>query len=282
MSIRIISILMVFRVTLGTYYMIGSNWSWRIPSIIQGFFPLCQLCIVYWVPESPRFLIYKNRYSEARNILVKYHAGGDENSKLVDYEMAEISATLELEKLERKTSYMEFLKTKANRHRLFLLIIIPINMQLSGNGLVSYYLHLVLNSIGITDSLQQLHINVALMCFDFFWAVFFACLAEVVGRRPLFLSSFAGMLVCYIIWTALSAVNQETGFVNGGLGKGVLAMIFLYYLSYGIALNGVPILYWTEILPYQLRAKGMNITGIVTTLVLIYNNFVNPIGELLN
>jgi hypothetical protein len=34
------------------------------------------------IPESPRHLVSKDRYDEARAILVKYHAEGDENSKL--------------------------------------------------------------------------------------------------------------------------------------------------------------------------------------------------------
>lgn len=64
-----------------------STWSWRIPSILQGFFPLIQLCGLYFVPESPRWLLAKGRSEEARALLVKHHANGDEDSPLVNYEM---------------------------------------------------------------------------------------------------------------------------------------------------------------------------------------------------
>ncbi|ANB14583.1 hexose transporter HXT13 [Sugiyamaella lignohabitans] len=263
--------------TLGTSY-VTTTWSWRIPCICQGFLPLIQLLMIYWVPESPRYLIDKHRYAEARALLVKHHAGGDVNSKLVDYEMAEISSALELEKIQNETSYLDFLKTKANKHRLFLIIMIPINMQMSGNGLVSYYLNLVLDSIGITDQRQQLYLNGGLQIYNFFWAVFWTFFVESLGRRRLFLISFSGMLVTYIIWTALSGAGTPSNFANKSLANGVLAMIFLYYFCYGIALNGPAVLYYTEILPYQLRAKGLNITQIVTTLTLIYNGFVNPVA----
>lgn len=33
------------------------------------------LNIPRWIPESPRYLISKDRHEEARAILVKYHAG---------------------------------------------------------------------------------------------------------------------------------------------------------------------------------------------------------------
>lgn len=63
------------------------TWLWRIPSILQGFFPLIQLCGLYFVPGSPRWLLAKGRSEEARTFLVKHHANGDEDSLLVNYEM---------------------------------------------------------------------------------------------------------------------------------------------------------------------------------------------------
>jgi MFS family permease len=234
--------------------------------------------MIYFVPESPRYLIFQERYEDAREVLVKHHAGGDRDSKLVDFEMAEISAQIAIDREHKSLNYMEFFRTRANRKRLFLVVAITTNMQLSGNGLVSYYLNLVLNSIGITDSQEQLYINGGLMIYNWIFAIFFACLVERLGRRPLFLFSFSGMLVTYVIWTVLSAINQERNFEDKSLGQGVLAMIFLYYFCYGAGLNGLPVLYFTEILPYNLRALGMNVNAIVTVLVLVYNGFVNPIA----
>jgi hypothetical protein len=38
---------------------------------------------------------------EARNILIKYHGPNDPESRLVDFETAEIVATLEAEKIQK-------------------------------------------------------------------------------------------------------------------------------------------------------------------------------------
>lgn len=34
---------------------IQSNWAWRLPSLLQGLTPAVQLCLIWLVPESPRY-----------------------------------------------------------------------------------------------------------------------------------------------------------------------------------------------------------------------------------
>ena len=74
--------------------------------------------------------------------------------------------------------------------------------QCSGNGLVSYYLHDILTSVGITDSHKQSLINGGLQIWSFLVAICFSVfLVDKVGRRKLFLIAGVGMLVTFSIWT---------------------------------------------------------------------------------
>ncbi|KAK6456598.1 hexose transporter [Scheffersomyces xylosifermentans] len=266
-------------VTYGTR-LITNSYSWRIPSYLQGIIPLCQIVIIWWIPESPRYLVSRGRIEEAKKFLFKYHTGNDTSERatnLVNFELLEIEQALELEKLNSQSKYTDFIMIKSFRKRLFLLMFTGAMTQLSGNGLVSYYLNLVLNSIGITEEKEQLQINGCLMIYNLVISAVIAFTCYWFRRRTLFLASTAGMLISYILWTILSAINQQRGFEHA-LGQGVLAMIFIYYLSYNTGLNGLPYLYVTEILPYTHRAKGLNIYGLTVNTTLIYNGFVNPIA----
>lgn len=87
--------------TFGTAEMSGS-WSWRLPSLLQAAYPLLQLAFLWWLPESPRWLVAKDRQREAAIILQMYHAGiTDPNAELaplVAVELSEITQAIEMQK----------------------------------------------------------------------------------------------------------------------------------------------------------------------------------------
>jgi MFS family permease len=146
-------------ITFGTFN-IKNNWSWRIPSIFQALPTLLLFIFIWVVPESPRWLLSKERDEEALAVLAKYHANGDEMDRDVQFEFHEIRETLRLEFEAKKVSgYLDFFQTKGNRYRLFLVLALGLFSQWSGNGLTSYYFALVMDSIGVTDADTQFKIN---------------------------------------------------------------------------------------------------------------------------
>jgi MFS family permease len=67
--------------TYGTFQ-IGNNWSWRIPSALQALPSLIQFVFLYWVPESPRFLIARGKEQEGLEMLVKCQWGWTRKHRL--------------------------------------------------------------------------------------------------------------------------------------------------------------------------------------------------------
>ncbi|KAF3034161.1 hypothetical protein E8E12_004986 [Didymella heteroderae] len=212
----------------------------------------------------------------AKQVLTKYHGNGEDND-FVNWEFNEISQTLKIEKAASASSgWYELVRTPGNRKRCLLIILTAIFSQCSGNGLVSYYLAAVLQTIGITNGSDQALINGGLTIWCFLVSLGCAFLVDRVGRRTLFLSAGVGMLVAFSIWTACSAVYAQTG--NSSAGSAVLAMIFLFYGAAGIAWPGLTVSYTVEILPFNIRAKGLTLCFVFTSLSGIFNQYVNPIG----
>ncbi|KAJ4260973.1 hypothetical protein NW757_001362 [Fusarium falciforme] len=262
-------------VTYGTHK-IDNAWSWRIPSLLQGVPASLQLLLIWFVPESPRWLISKGRGKEARDILVRHHANGNERSSLVDLEYTEIKESIESDaSVKAKTGWLDLVRTAGNRRRLIIVFFAGLFIEISGNGLVQYYLHSVLLSIGITNTTTQVTINGCLSIYNFVLASIAALFVERVGRRKLFIASTAGMFLAFILWTTFAALFTTHG--TSGYAIGVLVAIFLSNGAYDI--GWTPLwAYPAEILSYDIRARGVTFqTGIMHAFG-FFGTFVNPIG----
>ncbi|KAH8176524.1 sugar transporter domain-containing protein [Sarocladium implicatum] len=251
--------------------------AWRIPVAMQAAMPLIQITFVWFLPESPRWLCSKDRMDDAFNVLVKYHANGDHQDAFVRAEFTEIQETIRLEKENANASWALLIKTPGNRKRLLLVALVSFFSQCSGNGLVSYYLHDILNSVGITSSYNQALINGGLQIWSFIVAIGFSVfLVDKFGRKTLFMIAGVGMLVTFSVWTGCSAVYARTE--NAAAGSAVIAMIFLFYGVAGFAWPGLTVSYCAEILPFNIRARGLAVNFALTALSSVFNQYVNPVG----
>lgn len=117
--------------------------------------------------------------SQAAKVLAQYHAkGGDENDPLILFEMAQIRHALKVDKeISEKLTFFQLWSTPGNLKRLRIIIAIAIFSQWrsvflshfhltftlpfcrSGNGLVSFYINLVLEGVGITSTRTKAAIN---------------------------------------------------------------------------------------------------------------------------
>jgi sugar porter (SP) family MFS transporter len=262
--------------TFGTFSM-TSTWAWRIPSLVQAAPAIVTAFGVWSLPESPRWLVSKGRKEEARAVLVKFHGNGDENDEFTQLEFEEITITIEGETSRaEQSSWKSLFQTPGNRHRVFLLLCIGLFSQLSGNGLVSYYLSTVLDTVGITNTRSQNILNGCLSIFNWITSIISAFLIRYLKRRTQWLVSICGILVCFSLQTLGTGLFNQNG--NKEAGNMVIAMLFLFYTFYNLGFNALLYSYPVEILPFHIRAKGMSVLMLTGKSAAFLNEFVNPIG----
>jgi MFS family permease len=223
-------------ITFGTQTL-TSDWSWRIPSLLQMVPSLLQVCFVFFLPESPRFLISKDKHEEALGILVKFHGEGDANSEFVKAEMAEIKTTLALELDSAKQSWMDMIRTPGMRKRLLVGSLLGLFSQLSGNVVLSYYLGDSLKLMGYTDPSFQAKYNLGNYCFNLVTAVGLALVVMRFRRRTMYLTGITGIFSVYLAWTICS--EQFNDYHNQTAAKLSLFWIYAYSPMYNIAFNAM-------------------------------------------
>ncbi|ADV25061.1 hexose transporter [Cryptococcus gattii Ru294] len=263
-----------FMTFVGLY--VPGNWGWRFPSLLQVVGPVAVLVVVALAPESPRWLIKNGREEQALEVLATYHANGDKSDPLVQLEMREIAAAIEREMTSKQAGYLDFLRTPGNRKRLLVLLAMALSLNWMGNGIITYYLSPILKSVGVIKPVQITLINAGLALWNLILAGTAAVFCDKFGRRPLFLTSTAGMLCSYVVVMGLSAGFAKTK--QQSIGTAVIPFLFIYFGFYDIAFTPLPIAYTVEILPFNIRSKGMALFTSTATLGNAFNQFVNPLA----
>jgi MFS family permease len=149
--------------TYGTYlHYPNSNLSFRIPFWLQAVCPGIVALTIWFLPESPRWLIAKGRSDEARAFLVRHHANGDADHPIVRLEMDEMTESLRKFNLTSPREFFDirvFFNSRSRRYRTFLLVCMSWFGQFSGNksvlsgpSLVSPLLILICTASHLTTS----------------------------------------------------------------------------------------------------------------------------------
>ncbi|KIJ20488.1 L-arabinose isomerase [Paxillus involutus ATCC 200175] len=262
-------------VTLGTFA-IPNNWAWRIPSLLQTVPSLPQITFIWFLPESPHWLISKGRGDEAYAILVKYHAEGDETSEFVKAEYTQIKETLEAELKNAQTSWREVLSTPGMRKRVIIGSFMALFAQWSGTGLTLYFLAPILEDIGIHDNGTKNIINLAFSFWGLISAMFFALTVPRFPRRRMYLIGTISILVVFTAWTIASAEYARTKSKESS--HAVLLFIFLHSAAYNFGINTLTYTFLVELFPFHVRARGITIFLWWNRIAGFFNQFVNPIG----
>lgn len=258
---------------------IDNHWSWRSITLIQAFPSIFQLCGVWWIPESPRFLVSKDKPDQAFDVLVKHHGGGNSNNATVQFEFREIKETIVMEaQANRSTSYLDFFRTKGNRWRLAIVLSLGVISQYSGNALFSNYIDDIYANAGITEQNQKLALTAGKTILDLIVSIGAALTVDKLGRRPLFLFAISGMVGSFVCWTITGAIYEnsiDAGNKNNASGNAQVVFIWFFGIFYDIGFSGLLVAYALEILPFALRAKGMMILNVTIQAILALGNQTN-------
>jgi sugar porter (SP) family MFS transporter len=254
---------------------INSQWSWRIPTLVQVIPSAYQFCLIWFCPESPRWLITKGRHQEAREILIKYHGECDPNSELVAFECAEIQQAIDKE-AENNMTWKDFFSSVPNLKRIFLCFATAVFSQSSGNLLVSNYLTQILKDTGLKTEYEITLVNGMITLWQYIVAIAVTLMIDRFRRRTFFLTGSGGVLVVFVVWTIAAERYLEHNSL--GAGRLVLACIFIFQAFYTLAWTNLVVTYPLEVVTQQMRAKAWAFVLLTIQVASIFGGYVNPIA----
>jgi MFS family permease len=123
---------------IGFYHYTGTgNDQWRGPLGLAALFPLLLLAAIYWIPESPRYLLAKEKNQEAWDILRLLHSNRkDPHHVFARRELYQIHQQMQLEKSRASgpllRNYFRIFKNPSLRKRALMTMFITFSQMSSG------------------------------------------------------------------------------------------------------------------------------------------------------
>lgn len=255
-------------ITLGILLAFMSNFlladsgadAWRWMFSVQAIPAMLFFVALFVVPESPRWLISKNRIEDARHVLTKI--GGQVYG---DKELASIRESFNTHREQVKLSV---LLEKRYFLPVTLGVLVAVFSQVTGYNSLLYYAPLIFKNAGLEtgDALfQTLAIGIINCVFTFVAIV----TIDKVGRRLLLLSGSFLMTVCWALIAFTFNPNAD--------GYLLLGIILIFCAVYAATIGPVTWTYIAEIFPNKIRALGISVATLSLWIACFVTSFTFPV-----
>ncbi|KAJ7366851.1 general substrate transporter [Mycena albidolilacea] len=251
--------------------------SWRIPFSLQIIPAAIVLFFVYFIPESPRWLMSVGRKDEARKILSRYHGNGNDNAPLVVLEYREFEESIKLDASSKPWwDYADLFKTRSDRYRTSIVLLLALCAQWSGSGLSSFLVVLLANDHISTQNLRLI-LTLISSIVSAIGALCGALILDKVGRRTLW---FWGNLCCTIALIISGACTAKFSADANNLAGSNTAIAFLFLFTFFFCVTYVPLpaLYASECMSFDNRANGVALYTFVSSTASLVNTYATPIA----
>jgi MFS family permease len=145
--------------------------------------------------------------------------------------------------------------------------------QLSGNGLITYYLPMLLQLAGIVNRDRQRVLNFVNSVTSFIGALTGTAVVDRVGRRTLMLTA---AISCTLGMAIVAGLLSDSGEQNAMRANAGITFIFLFMVFYSFGWTPLQSLYPAECLSFEVRAKGLALQGWFTNVFSLINTFGLP------
>ncbi|THC96104.1 hypothetical protein EYZ11_004426 [Aspergillus tanneri] len=210
----------------------AGDFTWRFPLALQAVPSVILVAGVWFLPESPRWLMEKGQFDRGREVLVCLHLKRDRsNIDLVDMEFIEIRDSIAEEQRTAVPSWRQLLCSPATwRRRVLLACGLQAFTQCSGTNVIQNYNPGLYKSLGLEDP-TPLMIQGIWGALAQFWNTVLMLFIDRVPRRQLLIPSLLGMGVTMGVEAALAQANngfRDPSANNPNAVRAAIAMFFVF------------------------------------------------------
>ncbi|KAM0556772.1 hypothetical protein ACHAPJ_005832 [Fusarium lateritium] len=202
---------------------IKGHGSWQIPYGLFFVIPSILAVAVWWVPESPRWLLTRDRQEEALKSLRLLRQGAYTDEE-IEHELQEMQKSIN--KTVKKGSFMDMWRG-TNLKRTLITIGVNVFLQLTGQNFSSKYGTIFIQSLGTINPFVMSCINSALNIVTVFFTQY---LADKTGRVPLMVAGAFLQTGSLMAMGGLGTVKAP----SHNIRSGIVATVTLFGIGFSL------------------------------------------------
>lgn len=221
-------------------YVPSDEWRWMLG---LGMIPAILLLLgMFFLPDSPRWILSKGREEEARKILSKIR----HTSQEIDDEVAEIKRTL-----KESFAHWPLLFSKRIRPAVITGFGLALVQQITGINTILYYAPTILTMSGFETATAAIFATMGIGVVFVLFTLLSLKLIDSLGRRPLLFIGLAGMAIGLAL---LSWIFENPS--RSTIQSLAVSSMLLYIASFAISLGPIVWLMISEVYPLKIRGIG--------------------------
>lgn len=248
---------------IGSWLTLGTSFSstglqWRLPMALQLVPCLALVTLLFFTPESPRWLMMRDRTEEAHESLRRYLGKGlTHDDPIVMKELMSIRGAIEIERQSQISFKQVILRRDRSSHlkRLLLGCGTQFMQQFGGINALNYYFPIILeNNIGMSEFMARVltgcnATSYAISSAMAFWMI------DRFGRRSLMIGGATLQFFAYVM-VAIAVALLSQGTSPFEWGAVAITFLFFYYAAFGCTWGMVPWVYQSEVNSLAMRTRG--------------------------
>lgn len=233
----------------------GGLLAWRWMLLVELFPAILYGVMALKLPESPRYLVSKNRLNEAKSVLVEYTAEKDPDTKLVQIQksLGDLNEVISVKNvLSPKTGFVPV---------VWVGICFAFVAQFTGINIILYYASSLWSAVGFSQSLS-FAVPIGTTIIGVLMTIVGMLFIDKLGRRKLLLIGSIGMGVSLWItgFIFMNASQGESGLVlSPTLSWSALISAHIFYIFFCCTWGPALWVVLGEIFPNKIRTTGLGI-----------------------
>nr|QDF45866.1 glucose transporter 9-1 [Lateolabrax maculatus]QDF45867.1 glucose transporter 9L [Lateolabrax maculatus] len=242
---------------LGLPELLGQESRWNYLFSFLALPAMLQLCVLPFLPESPRYLLMERRDEAGAERAFQRFLG----KKDVSQELEEVHAEARAQDNLYTATVLQLLKNPAVRWQLITIIITMACYQLCGLNAIWYYTNGILREAGFAEEILP-YITLSTGAIETLAAIISGLVIERIGRKPLLIFGFSAMAVFFSLLTVFLNFQDSVSWMPYLSYVSILAVIASFCSGPG----GIPFVLTGELFEQSYRPAAFMIAGTVNWL----------------